>query len=415
MQSLSATQVLLQRAHADHRAGRLREAERGYRKVLRVRPNDPDALHFLGMLQFQRGEPAAGIAFVRRALRALDTNPHAWNNLGNMLLATGDAAAAAEAFEQATSWGGQMAETWYNRAICMRRLRRYDEAIHHFTKAVELNPQATSVYERLGMMLYSLGRFREAGEIYRKWLQADPEQPVARHMLAAMTNSDVPARADDDYLRQLFDRFASGFDASLGELGYRAPELLASTLGEYVSTERQLEMLDIGCGTGLCGPLLHSMARRLVGVDISAGMIEKARERNVYDELIEAELSTFLRARPGEFDVIVAADTLVYFGALTEVSHAAHDCLRPGGLFAFTLEQWDEPTNDYSIQPHGRYAHAEHYVRRVLGDAGFEQVQVKPVVLRQERGVDVAGHLVTALVGRSNKPAASADNFALRA
>jgi predicted TPR repeat methyltransferase len=404
MQSGTATRNLLRRAHAAHQEGRLNEAESGYRSVLRVRPNDPDALHFLGMLHFQRGERTDGIQLVRRSLASLGSNPHAWNNLGNMLLACDQPQEAADAYEKATQYGPQMAETWYNRAVCLRRARQYDLSIDCFLKTVELKPQYAPVYERLGMMLYSLGRFRDAADAYRRWLSQDPTNPIARHMLSALSGEEVPARADDEYLRVLFDRFASDFDQNLRELGYRAPELLASTLGEYVATDGRLEILDAGCGTGLCGPLVRSMARRLVGVDLSAGMIDKARTRNVYDELVVGELCAFMRTRPGAFDVIVSADTLVYFGALEEVAAAARQCIRAGGVLAFTVERLastDERSDEpYRIQPHGRYAHREDYVRGILLTAGFAQVDIKAVVLRRERGEDVHGHLVSALNGR---------------
>lgn len=398
MQSGAATRNLLRRAHAAHQEGKLSEAEAGYHSVLRVRRDDPDALHFLGMLHFQRGERTEAIKFLRRSLASLETNPHAWNNLGNMLIACDQPQEAADAYEKATQYGAQMAETWYNRAVCLRRVRQYDLAIDCFLKTIAIQPQYAPVYERLGMMLYSLGRFREAADVYRKWLVQDPVNPVARHMLSALSGEDVPARADDEYLRVLFDRFAGSFDENLSELGYRAPELLAATLGEYVATDGRLEILDAGCGTGLCGPLLRSMARRLVGVDLSPGMVDMARPRNVYDELVVGELCAFMFARPGAFDVIVSADTLVYFGALEEAAAAACQCVRPGGVFAFTVERLVDAQEPYRIQPHGRYAHREDYVRQVLLSAGFARVDIKPVVLRRERGEDVHGHLVAARV-----------------
>ena len=400
MQSGTATRNLLRRAHAAHQEGKLNEAESGYRSVLRICPEDPDALHFLGMLRFQRGQRTEAIQLVRRSLASLGTNPHAWNNLGNMLLACDQPQEAADAYEKATQFGAQMAETWYNRAVCLRRTRQYELAIDCFLTTIKLKPQYAPVYERLGMMLYSLGRFRDAADVYRKWLVQNPANPVARHMLSALSGEDVPARADDEYLRVLFDRFASSFDENLSELGYRAPELLAATLGEYVATDGRLEILDAGCGTGLCGPLLRSMARRLVGVDLSPGMIDKARPRDVYDELVVGELCAFMRTRPGAFDVIVSADTLVYFGALEEAAAAAHQCIRPGGMLAFTVERLADAAEPYRIQPHGRYAHREDYVRHVLLNAGFARVDIKPVVLRRERGEDVHGHLVAACVGK---------------
>src|SRR5206468_2993230 len=68
------------------------------------------------------------------------------------------------------------------------------------------------------------------------------------------------------------------------------------------------DILDIGCGTGLCGALFHSRARALVGVDLSANMIAIARQRNIYTQLITGGLLDTLRARSGAFDLILAGD-----------------------------------------------------------------------------------------------------------
>src|SRR5262245_51443999 len=151
-------------------------------------------------------------------------------------------------------------------------------------------------------------------------------------MVAAVFQRDVPARAADDYVRELFDGAARSFDANLGKLNYRAPELVVASLSREAQVARGAAVtaaatsaaavlgtvLDAGCGTGLCGPLLRAHSARVVGVDLSAQMIERARLRQCYEELVVAELCAFMRSRPGGFDAIVSADTLVYFGALEE-------------------------------------------------------------------------------------------------
>jgi predicted TPR repeat methyltransferase len=138
------------------------------------------------------------------------------------------------------------------------------------------------------------------------------------------------------------------------------------------------------------------MARRLVGVDLSKSMVEKARARAVYDELVVEELSQFMRSRPNTFDVVASADTLVYFGALEEPLVAARQCLHPGGILVFTVERLDPAVSGgpYRLETHGRYSHAEGYVREVAAGAGFTAITSETQVLRRERGKDVVGHLV---------------------
>jgi len=384
-------------AQEAHRAGKVADAEAGYAKWLRAYPNEANGLHFLGLLKFQTERLDEGVALVRESLKFDERNAHAWNNLGNMLVVLDQPQDAIDAYQRATQYESTLVEAWYNLGVCYRRVRKIEESVRSFVKAVELQPANGMVYERFGMLLYGLGRFSEAGHVYREWLKVEPDSPVARHMLSAMTGEDVPTRADDEYLKKLFDRFSSSFDEQLAALGYRAPELLVAALGDYVPTDGRLDVLDAGCGTGLCGPLLRSMSNRLVGVDLSDGMVEKARARNTYDELCVGELCGFMRERPNAFDVAISADTLVYFGALDEAAAAARAALRPGGVFAFTLERLpDDDASAYRIQPHGRYAHRLKYVQEALQTGGFPTVDVRDVVLRKERGQDVQGYLIVA-------------------
>lgn len=399
---------LLLRAIEAHKGGRFAEAEAGYRRVLRRRPNDADALNFLGMMRVQTGEVGQGVELLRRSVKSQPSNPHAWTNLGNALIASGAFEEALQAFVSATDLAPTMAEAWFNRGVCARHLKRAEEALECFGKAVEHGPGYAAAYDALARLLYRSRRLPEAIEVYRKWLEHDPDNPLAKHMLAACTGENVPTRAGDAYVTETFDAFAQTFDENLQQLGYRAPDLIAAAVTAHLdarvgasqaSTRAELDILDAGCGTGWCGPLFKPLARTLVGVDLSPGMVQKARDRGVYDELIVAELSSFMWHRPQSADLIVSADTLVYFGELDEPLAAAYACLRSGGLLAFTLERL-EPDSDgqpYRIEPHGRYCHRESYVRAMLARAGFQSVAIAGDTLRKEGGRDVAGHVVVAV------------------
>ena len=397
---MTSSDTTLQSALAAHKAGRLVEAEAGYRKLLQARPEDADALNFLGLLHFHQGQAASAIELLRRSVEANPDNPHARINLGNVLLAGEDHEGAQAAFKKATELAPDLAITWYNLGVCQRQQGRPEDAADSLRKSIELDPRHIPAHNTLAQILCRLRRYPQAAEVYRGWLAAEPDNPVARHMLAALAGDAIPKRADDDYVRTVFDQFADSFDENLSALGYRAPKLLADALLERFGAQPGGDMLDAGCGTGLCGPLLRTGAKRLDGVDLSPGMIEKARLRGVYDELIVAELCAFMRSRSGCYDVVICADTLVYFGALGEAISAARACLRSGGIFAFTLERLDTqpPTLSFHLEPHGRYSHAEWYVRDVLTAAGFSSISMQNDTLRSEGGAPVGGHVVTASV-----------------
>jgi predicted TPR repeat methyltransferase len=161
----------------------------------------------------------------------------------------------------------------------------------------------------------------------------------------------------------------------------------------------ELDILDAGCGTGLLAPYLRPCARRLVGVDLSTRMLEKAAARGTYDELVAAELCAYLLSCPSAFDVVASSDTLVYFGELREVFAAARASLRPGGWLVFTLERAPEAEEipaGYRLHPDGRYMHKEHYVRAVLEEARFGAIEVKTAHLRREGKAYVDGLIVAA-------------------
>lgn len=416
-----------------HREGRLDEARRIYEQVLVAAPDHPDVLHYLGLLMHRQGEREQGIALVRRALervpdyrdalnnlgnllkqqnrldeaeacfrRALALAPdvpEARNNLGTLLRQRGDLDGAIEQLERAVTLRPGWADAHYNLGNALRGAGRFEEAMVAYRRVLALEPAHALAAHRLGTTLLRFARFDQARAVYDALLEVAPDDPVARHMRAAVSGEAVPERASDAYVGEMFDRLAEEFDEHLAALDYRAPQLVAEALPGTLGPPRGgLDVLDAGCGTGLCGPALRPYARRLTGVDLSAGMLARARERGGYDRLEAAELTAFLRESPGAFDLVVSADTLCYFGDLGPVLAAAAAALRPGGSLLFTVERLDEGAGapGFVLHPYGRYAHREAYLRATLAAAGLETTRCDGAVLRKEAGQPVAGLLVAA-------------------
>jgi predicted TPR repeat methyltransferase len=379
-----------------HKAGHLAEAETIYTQLLLEEPGNGDVLHFLGMLRMHQGRRPAAIELLQRSLKILPDNPHAWNNLGNLMMADGREDAAEHAYIRATNIAPDLAEAMFNLGVLFRRKRRPEDALKSFRAVLDSNPRFSGAYESLGLLLYRMGRNDDAADVYRKWLEVEPEHPVARHMWSATSGQSVPTRADHRYITKVFDQFANSFDEALQSIGYAVPQLLSAALAERIDFgHRNLDVLDVGCGTGLCGLLLRSSATSLVGVDLSSKMLAKAREREVYDELVEAELCAFMRSRPARFDLVNCADTLIYFGDLSEPIVAARLCLKPKGFFGFAVEAVPEDSSEpYRLYGHGRYGHSADYVVSVMQKGGFIAIERESIVLRKERGEDVRGHMV---------------------
>jgi predicted TPR repeat methyltransferase len=237
-------------------------------------------------------------------------------------------------------------------------------------------------------------------------LDEEPDDPIALHMRAACTGREVPARASNAFVEKTFDSFAASFESKLEQLSYRAPALVAAMLEDSgLQPSKRLDVLDAGCGTGLCGLLVAPYARRLVGVDLSAGMLAHAKEKNVYEALMKTDLTEYLRDNSEAFDLIVSADTLVYFGDLKSVFAAAARALRPNGLLVFTVEHsvGGEADVDYRLELHGRYSHARAYVEQLLALSGL-QPEIAHAELRMEAGAPVAGLVIRAMKSVAARP-----------
>jgi predicted TPR repeat methyltransferase len=275
----------------------------------------------------------------------------------------------------------------------------FEAAERCLRSALALAPGCAEAYELLGKLLYRDGRSDEAAALYRRWHEAMPAHPVARHMFAATSGLQTPPRASDEFLLNVYDRAAETFDTALATLGYRAPQLLFEATTELLgAAAARLDVLDLGCGTGLCGEWLRAVSARLTGVDLSQAMLDKARRRDCYDELVCEEIMSYARRRAAMFDLIFAADVFCYFGDLEPVFSRIAGLLRHSGSFVFSVEelsaQGDGP--QAVLLEHGRYAHSLESVSGALRASGLLVEVVRGDMLRFERGAPVTGLIVVA-------------------
>jgi predicted TPR repeat methyltransferase len=290
---------------------------------------------------------------------------------------------------------------WLARGRLCLQARDFDAAESSLRRALEVQPNLSDAYELLGKLLYRDGRSDEVAALYRNWLHNDPANPVAAHLVAATGGASAPGRASDAFITSLYRRAAPQFDATAESLGYRAPQLLHENVSTVLGADwRRGRVLDLGCGTGLCGELLRVHAGSLTGVDLSDAMLGKAAERGCYDQLVRAEITEFLRSHTRDFDLVTAADVFCYFGDLAPAFAAVGSVLRMGGCFAFSVEALNGPddTAHSLLQEHGRYAHALPYLQSALAGAGLEVESVHSESLRFERGEPVQGWILTARI-----------------
>jgi predicted TPR repeat methyltransferase len=369
-------------------------AEHAFRVALELDPQSAEASAGLGLLYIgcRRLEDAAQLlaAAVARGIDALPV----YACLGQTLFQLGDFSAASAALGKAALACPD--EALIVQKYAMSRLietvieASVEDAARAYRDAAGRHAEGLTTTCRAAFQtLCGYGRKDPAIRLGEYILARSPNDPIVEYYLDAL-NGRAHERAPDAYLTTFFDRHAPQFDRHLVDvLNYRIPAMLQPLLQD--TGLEFARVLDLGCGTGLAAQALASIGGHLTGVDISSGMLEKARERGAYDALIEDEALLYLTQEEACFDLIVALDVLIYFGELAAMFDALARRVQAGGVVAFTYETGDG--SDHALQPSGRFAHDPRYVER-LYQTDFECLKVVSTTLRHEANVPVAGQLV---------------------
>jgi predicted TPR repeat methyltransferase len=279
-----------------------------------------------------------------------------------------------------------------NLGLVEQARERHAAACAAFERALAIREDARGWF-CLGKSAAAAGETERATAAYRRALALDPADTCGAGLaLAVMGVEQVPAVAPERYVRELFDGYAARFENELvGNLGYRAPEILHAVFAPHVPLGAKLDIVDLGCGTGLGGAAFRTLARRLDGIDLSARMIEQARARDIYHELTVGELIACLDAGASErYDLALATDVLVYFGALGPLFGAVRRVLRPDGWFLFSLERRRDRDDGFALHDGHRYVHGRGYVLEQASAAGFACVALEDTATRTDRGEPVA-------------------------
>jgi len=332
-------------------AGRNSEAIAAYGRAIALKPDCSEAHYRLGLAWGDRHEFENSVASYQRALALRPDYIEAHNNLGTALQHQG----------------------------------KLSEALASYHRAVDLNPDFSQPYLNLGRLCGTLGDQRGAAQSYRHAIEGGVDQDAFGHLLNAAEG--VPSeRAHAAYSRTVFDNFAADFDHRLvDELGYRIPQILGAH-AKALLARPDLRVLDIGCGTGLCGLHIMDACEHLVGVDLSPEMLAKARARNIYHELIEGDAVAYLDSAPAAaFDAVLAADVFIYIGELADVFVKIGRVLKIGGVFAFSIEL--APAHQsFVLQENEHFAQSMQYIRRIAAESGLVEAEAFAQTIRGERG-----------------------------
>lgn len=384
--------------HALQAQNKLEVAVEYYNKALLIKPDLVVAHNNLGFALQSQGKFDEAAESFQHALLLNPDFAEAHNNLGNALQSQGRFEEAVEGFRHALSLSPDFVDAHYNLGNAYKDLKRFEESEASYRKALAINPEHVNALNSLGGLLMECERPNEAMDCFQQVVRLDPNNAAAAHLIASMTGVDS-ASAPSQYVAELFDGFASNFEASLVEkLNYKIPKKLVDLITDFARPAvEKWDILDLGCGTGLVGPAIAPYARQLVGVDLSAGMLAKAQEKKLYQRLERSELLAMMKGEKAlSYDVIIAADVFVYIGRLDEIMAEIKRLLRPGGILAFSVEAMEALSNeggikDYQLNQTGRYAHSSGYIDRMALVNGFKKHSLTPSDIRLEKGKPVQG------------------------
>ncbi len=407
--------------------GKLTEAVAAYRQALETEPTYIDAYYNLGLALAKNEELEAASQTYQRLLQLAPEHSAARYQLAAVYMRQEKWQEAVTLFLELALTYPEHLETQVNLASCYLKqgafaeAKKYNlkalalnpsdpqvlfnlgyissqqgilgDAVQYYQELVRLNPDHFPAHYNLGVLFFSKRQVEPARAHLQEALRIQPQNGAVAHLLKILKNDQQLLESPPEYLKSLFDYYADHYEPHLlNTLSYQVPQIL---LKAFESTRKflnkKLEILDLGCGTGLCGETFKFHAARLVGVDLSEKMLAVAAEKNIYDELICEDFIRWLSRQKAAFDLILAGDVLVYIGDLSSAFQAIRRALRSQGLLVFNTEISTQEA--YTLTPSGRFAHHAHYLEKMATSNGLTLIYSQTAVTRMQDGKPVSGHI----------------------
>lgn len=372
--------------------GKIDEAISSYKNAFMTNSADAKANHQIGTALQQHGQLEDALACYKRAIEINPDFIEAHNNLGVALKNLGRSDEAMSALANALQLNPKNPQLLNNMGNVQSDLNEMDGAIASYAKALSIDPDFTEAHCNMGRAFMAMGRASDAINSYNKALEIDPEQQEAKYLVAALSGKTL-SQPPREYISNLFDNFSRTFDIHLSEhLKYNIPRLLLNAVTRTIGNERTFpQVIDLGCGTGLSGFEFRPIAGNLMGIDLSPGMLEKAKTKRIYDDLVCGDIVEELKQNKQTIDLFIATDVFIYVGDLEPVFEAISARAAKNSLFCFSIELIDD--DDYLLTPSGRYAHSSKYVHDLAEKFDFIIKLEDNVVIRIENNIDVNGKL----------------------
>ena len=356
------------------------EAENWFKKALLLNEYNEAAIVGLANLYVQLNNYVEAEILYKKLLEINPNNLDAHINYAALMHKQKRLSEALEEYRKAVIINPNVPEISYNLALVLKDVGEFEEALGLLFNALTKLPEMKEISLTIGEVITSIYRNDDkvkAKEIAQNWSNSYPDNLFAKHILAAVRGEKV--ENNKVYTESLFELFADDYELVMSNLDYTVPLVMGRVLGNVKNT-----IVDLGCGSGLVGQIIKSSENYLIGVDISKNMLNKAKDKNVYDELIHMDIEEYLQSGP-DAEVFVAADVFNYIGDLKKIFS-----LIDGRKIIFSIEE-NNNVAEFALSESGRFVHNPKYIRRLLKSYNFENVNEYPVVLRYENANAVNG------------------------
>ncbi len=321
--------------------------------------------------------------------------PKILNNLGNALNKLGKYTSAKKCLEKALSLN-KCAYAYNNLALALKALGNSRDALVNLYHANAMDRNSPLINYNIAETHLVLGNTVQATIHFEKTLELEKNNESAAFKLKLLLGEPINI-APKEYVSDLFNKYAETFDRHLiSVLKYKVPnEIHRDILRAYGKSTSLGRVLDLGCGTGLCGFPLKGRCEELVGIDLSESMLIKASQKSAYTQLKNVEILKYLKESKSKFDLVLAGDVCIYFGSLNKLFRYCASVCKNGSRFIFSIET--SHCADFTLNLTGRFSHNKNYISHLATKYRWRVDGEKGIDIRLEGEKRVQGLLFTLL------------------
>lgn len=367
------------------------EAINTFKALLELNPQHPGARFQLGLLNMNFHKYDQAIYYFEQMAQAFPFHFETQSNLATCYLKIGDLQQAKKYYLHALNIHKDDTQILFNLGVIATQQGLMQEAIKYYSQCVALDPDYFPAYNNLGVAALALKDYVKAREFFIAALRLQSHNEAIKHTLNILSENKNITSSPIEYVQALFDGYADHYDEHLARsLNYEVPQLFKEVLQKHAHLAKPADILDLGCGTGLCATVWQDR-KRLTGVDISEKMLNVAGAKHLYDDLIRSDLLEFLQSTSRQFDLVTAGDVIVYYGELEGLFPLVAKVLRPKGYFIFNTEI--SKTVNYEMTESGRFVHSQKYIEALSALCHFQIVTLHEGLIRKQNNKPIEGYI----------------------